>query len=189
MKRKTVLLAVLCLATSAVLSHAQSAPSGVRGWFLKEVNDLEKKYVGLAEAVPAEKYTWRPGEGVRSISEVHLHVVLANTRIPTVIGIKPPAGIEPKGFEKSTTEKAKVIEYLKQSFEHLRSAANSLSDEDLNKELKFRGQPATYRDVLLSIATHMHEHLGQSIAYARVNNVTPPWSEGQPARPAARPGQ
>lgn len=185
MKRYTALLAVLCLFT-AVLGHAQSAPTGVRGWFLKEVNSLEKKYLSLAESMPAEKYTWRPGEGVRSISEVHLHVAIANMRMPTAIGIKPPAGIEPKGFEKSTTEKAKVIEYLKQSFEHLRSATNTLTDEDMNKELKFRGQPAIYAEVLAAVATHMHEHLGQQIAYARFNKVVPPWSE-EGARPAARP--
>lgn len=171
--RATLLMIfVLAIAASAV---AQSTPTGVRGWFLSEVNALENKYVSLAEAVPPEKFAWRPGAGVRSISEVHVHVAIANLRIPSNIGVKSPA-IEPKEMT-ATTDKAKVIGYLKQSFEHLRMAANSITDEDLNKDTKLFGRPAVYRDVLLAISTHMHEHLGQSIAYARVNNVIPPWSQ------------
>lgn len=167
-----VIVFVVSIAASAM---AQSTPTGVRGWFLNEVNALEKKYVSLAEAVPQEKFTWRPGTGVRSIAEVHTHVAIANFRIPSAMGITSPA-IEPKEMT-ATTDKAKVIDYLKQSFEHLRAAVNSVTDEDLNKDTKLFGRPAVYRDVLLAISTHMHEHLGQSIAYARVNNITPPWSQ------------
>ena len=175
---KTSALLALVISASAILGSAQTAPTtGVRAWFMSEVAGLEKKFVGLAEAVPEDKYTWRPGEGVRSVSEVYLHVALANMRIPTALGVAPPSGIQPKGFEKSTSEKAKVIELLKQAFEHLRQAAMKTSDADLEKKTKLFGREAAYQDVFLGISTHMHEHLGQSIAYARVNKVTPPWSE------------
>lgn len=174
MKKSLAAIAVICLLATA--AAAQPAPTGVRGWFIKEVADLEKKMVGLAEAMPQEKYTWRPAEGIRSPGEVFIHVAVGNLRIPTAIGVKPPAGIEFKGIEKSMTEKAKIVALLKQSYEHLRTAANSVADADIEKATKLFGRDAAYRDVLLLLATHNHEHLGQSIAYARMNGVAPPWS-------------
>lgn len=172
-------LAVLVLAVAITSSgvFAQSAPamSGLRAEVVKELTNVEKKLVSLAEAMPAEKYGWRPAEGVRSVSEVYVHVAGANYGLPSVIGVKMPEGIT-REMEKTVTEKAKVIETLKASFEHARKAVESVPDADLEKKVKFFGQDMTERQILMVLVTHGHEHLGQSIAYARMNGVVPPWS-------------
>ncbi len=90
-------------------------------------------------------------------------------------------------MEKTVTEKAKVVEMLKKSFEHVRQALLSKSDADLDSPAKLFGQETTVRDVLLTTVTHMHEHLGQSIAYARMNGVVPPWTAAEQARQPAAP--
>ncbi len=157
-----------------VTSRAADGP-GIRGLFLRQLDDVEKKMTSLAEAMPAEKYGWRPGEGVRSVSEVFVHVAGANFFFPTMAGVKAPAGLDPKA-EKNVTEKAAVIELMKKSFAHARAAAEGLSDEDMAKPAKMFGQTSTVGAVFFTMATHMHEHMGQSIAYARTNGVVPPWS-------------
>ena len=185
----TLLLGLLLL-SSAVTASAQAekppaapappsatAPptSGFRAEFLGQLAELEKKVVSLAEAMPQEKYTWRPAEGVRSAGEVFGHMARGNYGFPTFVGVQPPAGIDPRGLEK-ITDKAKLMEALKQSFEHVRQAALKIPDADLDKPTKMFGHQTTVRDVFFTMATHMHEHLGQVIAYARMNGVVPPWT-------------
>ncbi len=155
--------------------RAEAPESGFRAEFLRQLDDVEKKMTSLAQAMPQEKYSWRPGDGVRSVSEVFMHVAGANFMLPNFAGVKPPAGIS-RDMEKTVTEKSKVSEMLKQSFEHIRTAITGTSDADMDKPTKLFGRPATYRGVYLLMANHMHEHLGQAIAYARVNGVVPPWS-------------
>lgn len=166
-------------ATPATPAALPAPTAGFRAEFLNELAGVEKRFVGLAEAMPADKYTWRPAAGVRSVSEVYMHVAAANYNIPRVLGTPPPAGFDARGFDTSVTEKAKVIETLKNSFVHLRQAVLNLSDADAEKKLKWFGAENTYRGVLLFIIRHMAEHLGQSIAYARINGVVPPWTEEQ----------
>ena len=191
MKRgfSVVMVVVSLLGVSALAQGTgPSAPaSGYRAEFLRGLADTEKKFVNLAEKMPQEKYTWRPGEGVRSISEVYLHVAVANYGIPRVLGTQPPEGFNPKGFEASTTEKAKVVEALKQSFAHMRQAALNVSDADADKPVKMFGGETTYRGALLIITRHTAEHLGQSIAYARINGVVPPWTEEAQQRQQQQP--
>jgi uncharacterized damage-inducible protein DinB len=127
--------------------------------------------------VPADKYTWRPAEGVRSISEVFLHAAFVNYNLPRLIGVQPPAGFEPKGFDTSTTDKAKIIQTLKDSFAHFCRAVEKMSDADLEKTTKFLGKDQTYRAIFFLCTRHLGEHLGQSIAYARMNGIVPPWTE------------
>ncbi|HLK22293.1 MAG TPA: DinB family protein [Bryobacteraceae bacterium] len=169
----------LIFACGAVSLMAQATPAkvvpGFRGLFLKQLDDVQSKVVGLAEAVPQEKYTWRPAEGVRSIAEVFGHIASANYGLPTFIGVKPPATFN-RAIAKET-DKAKLVEALKASFEHLRKIVEDMPDADLEKPTKLFGQDTTYEGVLFLTANHMHEHLGQSIAYARSNGVTPPWSK------------
>jgi uncharacterized damage-inducible protein DinB len=165
-------VALLCAAS--VCAFGQAA-KGIQGDILSNFDDTQKKIISLAEAVPAEKYTWRPAEGVRSISEVYMHIAGANYMIPAGLGVKPPAGLT-RDMEKTVTDKAKVIDHLKKSFEHARKVLEGT--EDLNKPTKLFGRDNTYGGVELLIVTHLHEHLGQSIAYARMNKVTPPWSGG-----------
>lgn len=163
---------------------ASAAPAlGPRAEAMRLIEDAETKLIRLAEIIPADKYTWRPGTGVRSVSEVFLHVAGGNFNIPRRLGTDPPADFKPQGFDTSTSEKAKVVETLKQSFAHVRQAAMKLSDADMEKTAPwFGGRQATYREILFFLATHEHEHLGQSIAYARMNNITPPWTEEQQQR-------
>ncbi|MET0619343.1 MAG: DinB family protein [Thermoanaerobaculia bacterium] len=157
---------------------APAAPSGFRADFLVQLDMVGKQIVDLAEAVPADKYGWRPAPGVRSISEVYMHIVGGNSYIPSFIGVKPMEGIE-RGMEKSVTEKARVVDLLKKSMAHARAAVLATPDADLDKKVKiFGGEEASERAVIMIIGNHLHEHLGQSIAYARANGITPPWSKG-----------
>ena len=150
--------------------------SGVRGEVLAEVRVQEDKFLRLAEAIPAEKYTWRPAADVRSIAEVFLHVAAASFNLPKLIGTPPPAGFEAKGFDKSTTDKAKIVATLKDAFAHEKKAIVAMPDADLEKQLDWFGGKNTERGILLFILRHSAEHLGQSIAYAREVGVTPPWT-------------
>lgn len=151
--------------------------TGYRSEVMAEVMVQEDKFLRLANAIPAEKYTWRPAEGVRSIAEVFMHVATANYNLYKLVGTPPPTGFEVKTFEKSTTDKAKVIAALKDSFEHGRKAITAMPDADLEKSLDWFGGKNTERGILLFIVRHAAEHLGQSIAYARMNGIVPPWTE------------
>ena len=170
------LLAAGCAVTSLDAQPAAAKISGFRGQFLDQLKDVETKIVSLAEAMPEEKYSWRPGEGVRSIGEVYVHIAGANFFFPTFLGVKAPAGMSPN-MEKTITDKAKVIETVKASFAHARQAVANLTDADLEKSTKAFGRETTYQAVLFFMAYHMLEHLGQSIAYARTNGIVPPWSK------------
>jgi len=151
--------------------------SGYRAEVLAEVRVQEDKFTRLAEAIPTEKYTWGPAADVRSVAEVFLHVAAANYNLPKLIGTPPPTGIDVKSLEKSTTDKAKVVSTLKDSFAHLKAAIVKMPEADLDKSLDWFGGKNTERGILLFITRHMAEHLGQSIAYARSIGVTPPWTE------------
>jgi uncharacterized damage-inducible protein DinB len=144
-----------------------------------QIDEAQKKLVALAEATPADKFGWRPGQGVRSVGEVYAHVSGANYFLPTFWGSKVPDGVDPRGFEKDGGDKAKTIDTLKKSFDHLKQQVQTLSQADLDKKIKMFGHDATVRDAVLVLATHGHEHLGQAIAYARSNGIVPPWSAAQ----------
>lgn len=180
---KLVLFSLLS-AGALPLAQAQdpstpSAPPSFKQVFLYQLGETEKKLVSLAEAMPESKYSWRPAEGVRSVSELFMHEAGANVFFLTFVGVKPPAGFDPKG-EKTVTEKAKVVEALKASFAHVRQGVSGLSEDDMMKAGKFMGgKTQTYQSILFFMSDHMHEHLGQAIAYARMNGVTPPWSKGK----------
>ena len=185
MKRILSILCLFVLAASAVRVAAQANPykdgtpgvTGYRSEILAEVIIQEDKFTRLAEAIPADKYTWRPAPDVRSFAEVFLHVSAANYNLYKLVGTPPPAGFDVKGFEKSTTDKAKVIATLKDSFGHAKTAIKAMPDTDLEKSLDWFGGKNTQRGILLFIVRHAAEHLGQSIAYARIAGVVPPWSE------------
>ena len=178
-------LCLLVLAAGAVHAAAQINPykegtpgvTGYRSEVLSEVIVQEDKFTRLAEAIPAEKYSWRPSPDVRSFAEVFLHISAANYNLYKLVGTPPPAGVDLKGLEKSTTDKAKVIATLKDSFAHAKQAIKAMPDADLDKSLDWFGGKNTQRGILLFIVRHGAEHLGQSIAYARFVGVTPPWTE------------
>lgn len=178
MKQLLTLSLALALAVGAARSApAQAAPppAGLRGDMIAQFDDAATKLVQLAEAMPQDKLTWRPGTGVRSVSEVLLHVAGGNYFILTFAGVKPPAGTTDAG-EAGVTDGAQVVARLKQSCDHVRAALRAASDADLDKSTTMFGRATTNRNVYLTIVTHAHEHLGQMIAYARTNGVVPPWS-------------
>ena len=185
MKSISSTLCLLVLAASAVHAAAQINPykegtpgvTGYRSEVLSEVIVQEDKFTRLAEAVPAEKYSWRPSPDVRSFAEVFLHVSAANYNLYKLVGTPPPAGVEVKSLEKSTTDKAKVVATLKDSFTHAKAAIKAMPDADLEKSMDWFGGKNTERGILLFIVRHGAEHLGQSIAYARFVGITPPWTE------------
>jgi uncharacterized damage-inducible protein DinB len=145
---------------------------------LLDLQDMHKKMVSLATAIPAEKYTWRPEPGVRSISELFLHVSGANYGYPPLIsGTEPASGFKGEGFETSTTDKGKIIEQLNKSFSYAEAAIQNMSNADFAKPEKKLGPDANDGDVIYLMIVHNHEHLGQTIAYARLNGITPPWTE------------
>jgi len=151
---------------------------GFRAEVLGQISFVEKRIEDLAAAVPAEKYGWRPGEGVRSVSEVYVHIVGANYLFMTFLGVQPPMKMDP-GIEKSVTDKSSIAAMFKPSFDHFRNAVTGLSDKDLDKTTKMFGNTTTYRNVLVTAIAHLHEHLGQSIAYARMNGIVPPWTAAE----------
>jgi uncharacterized damage-inducible protein DinB len=161
---------------AAADTAAPTAPSPFRAEFLAQLDDVEKKLVALAEAIPQEKYSWRPGEGVRSTSEVFLHIAGGNYFLPTFIGLQPPVSWTAE-MEKET-EKAKVIASLKESLAYVRQVANELPEAELGRAVTFFGRDSTVLGILFLAANHLHEHLGQAIAYARTNGIVPPWSAG-----------
>jgi len=181
----TTLQCLIVVTASATHLTAQVNPykdgtpgvTGYRSEVLAEVTIQEDKFLRLAEAIPAEKYTWRPAPDVRSFAEVFLHVSAANFNLYKLVGTPPPAGVDIKSLEKSSTDKTKVIATLKDSFEHARKAITAMPDADLEKSLDWFGGKNTERGVLLFATRHTAEHLGQSIAYARSVGVVPPWTE------------
>jgi uncharacterized damage-inducible protein DinB len=190
-KRILCTLCLLGFATSALPLRAQVNPykdgtpdvAGYRSEVLAEVMIQEDKFTRLAEAIPAGKYNWRPAEGVRSFAELFLHVSAANYNLYKLVGTPPPVGLDLKGLEKSTTDKTKVTATLKDSFAHARKAISDMPDADLDKSVDWFGGKNTERGILLFIVRHAAEHLGQSIAYARVIGVVPPWSDDNQKKP------
>ena len=181
------LLAVLSAAPAAAQEHgghdmeAMLPSAGLRAELIQDIEGLERKYVALAEAMTQEQYGWRPAEGVRSVSEVFTHVAGANFMIPSMVGVQAehaPAKFQGRDFERTVTDKAEVIDGLKHAFRHAKHAIAMTPDADLDTQVRMFGSDATKRQVLTLLVTHMHEHLGQAIAYARTNGVTPPWSGG-----------
>lgn len=146
--------------------------------FIADLKVMQGKYVGLAQAFPQDKYTWRPMEGVRSVSEV---LMLAAAEgygfIPSGFGAKP--GLAPADMKQlsGVTEKAQVIEHLNKAFAHVVSQLEATDDATLTGKRNFLGQQRSAANISLTIGGDLHEHLGQLIAYARMNHIVPPWSK------------
>jgi uncharacterized damage-inducible protein DinB len=194
--RRTAIIIVAAggAAFLAVMAAAQTAPPSApaaatfQSDWVSDVDFVGKRIVDLASAVPAEKYSWRPAPGVRSVSEVYMHIVGANYMLPSLVGGKVPEGVG-RDMEKTVTDKAKVVEWLKKSIDNAKAVGGGISNADLDKMVKvpfLGGRELTERRILMIVQTHLHEHLGQSIAYARSNGVTPPWSEAGERPPAAK---
>jgi uncharacterized damage-inducible protein DinB len=178
-----ILATTTALRVSAQVYPYRDGTPGVTGYrseVMAEVMIQESEFVRLAEAIPADKYTWRPSPEVRTVAEVFLHASAANYNLYRLVGTPIPAGIDTKTLEQSTTDKTKVIATLKNSYAHAKSAILAMPDADLEKTLDWNGGKITERGVLLYIVQHIAQHLGQQIAYARSIGIAPPWTTDPP---------
>ena len=167
---KTLLL--FALLVTATL-HAQN--EGLWEGYNGEWSHTSRQLLALAEATPAEKFSWRPAPGVRSIGEVYMHIAIANFYLLSVTGPKEPA-VE-VSMEKTVTQKADVIDWLKRSLDAVSTARAQLKPADYQRKVTIYGKVVTVDGMYLRIIVHANEHMGQSIAYARMNGIVPPWSK------------
>ncbi len=171
---KKLLLLMVCLISPAI---AQTVPEGVGQGYDGELKHVTSQLLALAEATPADKFTLRPSPGVRSTSEVYMHIAIANFYFLSTVGKQTmPTEIKP-GFEKSVTAKADVISWLKRSLDAAREARAGETPKELQRKVEFLKQSTTADAVYLRLIIHCNEHMGQLVAYARMTNLTPPWSK------------
>jgi uncharacterized damage-inducible protein DinB len=171
MRRAVLLLALFCVDPL----HAQTAPEGIWQGYDGEWRHVSQQLISLAEATPDDKFTWRPAPGVRSTSEVYMHIVSANFYLLSVTGPKMPADFREE-LEKSVTSKAQVINWLKRSLDAVKDAHLAETPKDLQRKVHIADRDATVDGMYLRIILHDNEHMGQLIAYARMTGVVPPWS-------------
>ena len=172
MKKILTQYGVCAVAVALMVSLAQAQPAGIRAAFEKEVGTLSDKFTGLAH-VMSGKYDWKPGQGVRSVGDVFNLIVKENNLLAGVLSGTPNAGAQPAPI----TDPEKMQEALKASYDNLQKAITGLSDTDLQTPVKLFGHDLTKQGAVMLLLGDQHEHLGQSIAYARSNGVVPPWSK------------
>ena len=137
-----------------------------------QIDFVKGRLMQLAEAMPEESYSWTPGEGVRSVGEVYVHVAQSNYYMLSLV-----KGEKPDMSEGSIeSDKKTAIAMMEKAFSVIKEEAAKFSEEDLNKEIEAFGMKFSVRNFMVTMIAHLHEHLGQSIAYARMNGITPPWS-------------
>lgn len=166
------LLSLVLGAVSAPVAFAEEHNAGFRSSYEREMAGAVQKVQRLAEAIPADKYGWRPAEGVRSVSEALMHIASGNYLLAKDLGVPPPDDL-PEDFA-AVTDKEEVLAILGRSFEQTRTAFEKTCAGDLDRQVWDNGRTA--RGVLLRLLVHINEHLRQLIAYSRVNGVVPPWS-------------
>jgi uncharacterized damage-inducible protein DinB len=176
-----MLLVLTAIPFGAARAADAAPPAGVRGEILAVIKDAQDKLMQLAEATPEAKYSYSPSKEARSTGQVFMHVAAGNYFLASFAGVKPPEGMNLEKYEDSLTKKADIQKALKDSFAHVEKALTSASDADLEKPVDFFGRKTTVRGAYLLILSHAHEHLGQSIAYARGNGIVPPWTAAQEA--------
>src|SRR5579872_1692754 len=172
-----VLLSALAMAAPADEPADHTAPSyDMKAQALLDLETMQKKFVDLANAVPADKLTWRPSADSRSFAEVFLHVAAERYGILGMMGAEAPAGVDRKALEKSTTDRARIVEELNKSWDFAEKTIKGMNNAEFAKLLPKLGPQANAGDVVYILVADNHEHLGQSIAYARENGIAPPWT-------------
>jgi uncharacterized damage-inducible protein DinB len=172
-KRSLPIFMLVLLAVSSL--RAQAAPDGLFQGYDGEWMHVSQQLVDLAEATPADKFAWRPAPGVRSTSEVYMHIVFANFYLLSLTGPKMPADFN-HDMVKTVTSKPEVIKWLKRSLETVKQARQAETAKDLARKIEVSNQEVTVDGVYLRIIVHDNEHMGQLVAYARMTGVVPPWS-------------
>ncbi len=157
-------------------TFAQDPLDGLWQGYDGEWRHVSRQLIALAEATPPENFAWRPAKGVRSTSEVYMHIVMANFGLLSRTGPKVPADLKPDA-EKTVTSKAEVISWLKRSLEAVKQAHLAETPADLARKVRIENRDATVDGMYLRIIIHDNEHMGQLVAYARMTGVVPPWSK------------
>jgi uncharacterized damage-inducible protein DinB len=180
------LLTLSLLSTASIGAAAQSqdaassdhtAPSyDMKAQSLVDLERVQKKFVDLLNVVPADKMTWRPSPDSRSFAELFLHVAGERYGILSLMGAEKPAGFDGKTFQKSTTDKAQILVELNRTWEFAQKAINGMTNADFAKLIPKLGPQANAGDVVYILVGDAHEHLGQAVAYARMNGIVPPWT-------------
>jgi hypothetical protein len=161
----------------AAASADHTAPSyDMKAQSLIDLERVQKKFVDLLNVVPADKMTWRPSPDSRSFAELFLHVAGERYGILSLMGAEKPAGFDGKTFQKSTTDKAQILVELNRTWEFAQKAINGMTNADFAKLIPKLGPQANAGDVVYILVGDAHEHLGQAVAYARMNGIVPPWT-------------
>jgi uncharacterized damage-inducible protein DinB len=172
---------------------------GFRGEYLWEFELAERQILAMADALPPEKYGWYPAAGARSSSEVFVHLagghfmLLQFLGVPAPVDIYGPAGAQPcerllqitrrnDELGKDTQDKPAVTELLRRSLNAVRDAINATDDAALAEGRFFFGEQTTVRRIYIRLLVHLHEHMGQMIAYVRMNDMKAPWPDWRPDR-------
>jgi uncharacterized damage-inducible protein DinB len=183
---------LLLLAFNLAFALQAQAPKGFHADYLTEWQVPATQLIQLAEAMPAEKYSWRPGPGVRSVGEVYVHIAAGNFLLLDIAGVKAPGDLygslrtdvshtiavatRTRELEQKITGKEQIVQLLKRSLAAVKDHFSKTSDAALNRQVDFFEAKSTVRGVYLRILAHSNEHMGQSVAYARMNGIVPPWS-------------
>jgi uncharacterized damage-inducible protein DinB len=189
----SALLLALCTGAAATAAAQSSdasadhtAPSyDMKPQSLQDLGIVQKKFAALANALPAGKLTWRPSADSRSFAELFLHVSGERYEILNLMGTELPAGFDGKTYEKSTTDKARLVEELNKSWAYAEKAINGMTNADFARMVPKLGPQANAGDVIYILVADAHEHLGQAVAYARENGIVPPWTAEQQKKEAA----
>ena len=178
------LASIVCLAASAP-ARAQDvvnkeAAAAIKASFIADLDAMHVKFVGLAQAFPQDKYAWRPMDGVRSVAEVLMLAAMEGySFIPTSFGGKAAdlGSREEMGKLRTLSDKAQIIDHLNKGFAYAKKELEGLDASTLTGKRKVMGRDMSEIDTALGIGGDLHEHLGQMIAYARMNHIVPPWSK------------
>lgn len=176
MLRHRLILATSAIALVVPAAQAQTDLPSMREEILQQFNTSMEKLVALAEAMPANRFNWSPAPGVMTVEKVYAHIARYNYGYPIEnLKMAPPVGLNLDAIE-GTTGKAAVVALLKASGEYVRENVEGMKDADTGEEALLYGRRVAKGAVLIQLVAHMNEHLGQSIAYARMNGIVPPWS-------------
>jgi uncharacterized damage-inducible protein DinB len=183
MRRALLFALVLVVAVPALAQEKMEMPRGIRAELISQLMFAQSRLLDLEGAFPQKDFTWRPAEGVRSVSEAFLHAAGSNYLTLKACGYKVPAGVgddwENDSWEKMTTDKAKIADVIKKSFDAIIEGVKTMPEKDFDRQISMFGMDFTIRNFMISMIAHLHEHLGQEIAYARMNGVVPPWTAKQ----------
>lgn len=176
MTRLTTALIVAASFGAALPAFAQSRPTDYRDEFARHFEQSSRKVLSLSKAMPASTYEWAPDEGLMAVAQVYAHIARYNyLYLHESLGISAPQGVDWRNFE-SITDKDRIVALLEQSVEHVRTATRNMTEADLTRSTRLYGRDVAGWAVLFQLLAHMNEHVGQSVSYARMNGVVPPWS-------------